>query len=618
MPAQTIAQRVVVEGAGEIERQFERLGQAGDSAFSRIAAAGRKLRGAFVDQFTKELAKMNKEAQEGSKKNQAAIANTRTAFGALTATFGEGGVRIGAAFGVIDARLAALGLTIGGLVTAFKGLTTGAVESGVAVMEGATAAGVSTKEYQELQYAFSQAGIGTDELNRIFATFNKTQSDAQEAAKKLSDQTNRLGLTVRRLGETGPRVLSFAEGFKAAEKPLFDTTTKVADLTKKAGDATKEADSLGKGFDLLGIKAKDIVGLNTVQMIQLVADRLRATENPATRAAAALDIFGKSGAKLQNVLGEGAAKLAAVMAEASRLGLVLTDEQLETVSKADDAFDKLAFAAARVKDQIGLAFAPFLTEQATAFTNWLIENRTYLIQLAEVAAGQLREAFNGTLQVARDFMAAISGQAGSAENTWIAVLVGEFAKLKQSFDDLKLTAGDVFRFIMGEITAFITGITNTVREITALVNAVRSVGRAIGDAFTAGREEAMTPGGFAEGHARGGFIRGPGTGTSDSIPAWLSAGEYVIPARIVRALGVGFFDRMIGGGGLTLKKGIPGFAAGGMVPALSAGPSGQPVVLNIAGETIRGLSATPDAVSQLMRFAAGQNMRSAGRKPSWA
>ena len=42
--------------------------------------------------------------------------------------------------------------------------------------------------------------------------------------------------------------------------------------------------------------------------------------------------------------------------------------------------------------------------------------------------------------------------------------------------------------------------------------------------------------------ASGGFVSGPGTPTSDSIPAWLSNGEYVIKASAVKNLGVGFLD----------------------------------------------------------------------------
>jgi hypothetical protein len=48
----------------------------------------------------------------------------------------------------------------------------------------------------------------------------------------------------------------------------------------------------------------------------------------------------------------------------------------------------------------------------------------------------------------------------------------------------------------------------------------------------------------AQGFASGGYISGPGTGTSDSIPALLSNGEYVIRANAVKALGTDTLDRM--------------------------------------------------------------------------
>lgn len=57
----------------------------------------------------------------------------------------------------------------------------------------------------------------------------------------------------------------------------------------------------------------------------------------------------------------------------------------------------------------------------------------------------------------------------------------------------------------------------------------------------------------ADAYANGGMIQGPGTGTSDSIPAvvdggkpaHVSNGEYVIPAAVVQALGQDFFDHLV-------------------------------------------------------------------------
>ena len=45
-------------------------------------------------------------------------------------------------------------------------------------------------------------------------------------------------------------------------------------------------------------------------------------------------------------------------------------------------------------------------------------------------------------------------------------------------------------------------------------------------------------------HAGGGEVDGPGTGTSDSVPARLSDGEFVLTAKAVRGAGGG--DRDIG------------------------------------------------------------------------
>lgn len=78
--------------------------------------------------------------------------------------------------------------------------------------------------------------------------------------------------------------------------------------------------------------------------------------------------------------------------------------------------------------------------------------------------------------------------------------------------------------------------------------------------------------------ASGGYVTGPGTSTSDSIPARLSAGEYVVRAAAVKRVGVAFLDAI---NGLKAPPGWDGqrlaFAAGGLVPAVNVPPA-QPQV----------------------------------------
>lgn len=89
----------------------------------------------------------------------------------------------------------------------------------------------------------------------------------------------------------------------------------------------------------------------------------------------------------------------------------------------------------------------------------------------------------------------------------------------------------------------------------------------IADAFHVGKVKEIT------GYATGGYIVGPGGPTDDAILARLSAGEFVIPARVVSELGIDFFNQLIGRAGPgTTRPGdgsqgiaIPGFKDGGLV-----------------------------------------------------
>jgi hypothetical protein len=70
--------------------------------------------------------------------------------------------------------------------------------------------------------------------------------------------------------------------------------------------------------------------------------------------------------------------------------------------------------------------------------------------------------------------------------------------------------------------------------------------------------------------ATGGYITGPGTSTSDSIPAWLSHGEYVINAKAVKSVGIELLHEINGLGrapGVRTRNRTRGYAEGGLVTA---------------------------------------------------
>lgn len=82
------------------------------------------------------------------------------------------------------------------------------------------------------------------------------------------------------------------------------------------------------------------------------------------------------------------------------------------------------------------------------------------------------------------------------------------------------------------------------------------------------------------GFATGGYVAGPGTGTSDSIPAMLSNGEYVITSQAVNRIGRDNLDAINAGR-------VPDLGSNGGVTAISGGN----VTLNVSAVDASGFSA---------------------------
>jgi hypothetical protein len=119
-------------------------------------------------------------------------------------------------------------------------------------------------------------------------------------------------------------------------------------------------------------------------------------------------------------------------------------------------------------------------------------------------------------------------------------------------------------------------------------------------------------GGELLGNAEGGYISGPGTGTSDSIVARLSNGEFVVNAAstsrnlgLLHAINTGGYAM----GGLVGFPSLPRFAEGG--------PVGKtPVHVHIGGNEYQ-LHGSEAVAGALVAASQSQQMRSGGPKPTW-
>jgi hypothetical protein len=231
---------------------------------------------------------------------------------------------------------------------------------------------------------------------------------------------------------------------------------------------------------------------------------------------------------------------------------------------------------------------------------------------------------------------------GAASSTWTTISESVGPALETAWDGIKSaasttwsnvisTASSAWSSISASIGTAMEGAWESVKSGWAsTIDALRSgwdslsgYARSVWDRLVSGaREGARRVGqavsGAAPGFATGGAVRGPGTGTSDSIFARLSNGEYVIRAAAVRRYGTAFLDAIN-------SARLPGFADGGMIgaalpmPAVAGAP-GSPgrdrFTLMLDGRRY-GVEAAPDVVDALSAHLRRRGLSSAGALPEW-
>lgn len=216
--------------------------------------------------------------------------------------------------------------------------------------------------------------------------------------------------------------------------------------------------------------------------------------------------------------------------------------------------------------------------------------------------------------------ATVSKAIQTAFTTVVTFFQGLPATLQLVWDTIKQAIIDAFDNAVTAVTnafqSLLTAARGFLQPIIDLLNTIASLGGGVGAAVSGA-------GGNAAGFDGGGAVHGPGGGTDDLIPAWLSNGEFVVKARSVAKYGAGLL-RAINEGRFTM----PRFALGGLVsavPRVAYAAGGEvkttaamrPLSLSIFGEQFSGMMAPEDVGDRLAKFAVERQNKSAGRKPAW-
>lgn len=460
----------------------------------------------------------------------------------------------------------------------------------------------------EAQYKAREGDIAAKKAEAKAALAAGQYEEAKDLADEIAREAVENARSVDGSARERKKAVQIAMAHAEQAKGLIrDATDRITKAEKAAGDlAAKQAAAAGK--QLSGVQAQiaaiqkangaittmqlRVEVAQAVQGIQAVQSSLDTLKQKAAEAAGSLAAVG---ATQPSGGAPGAAPAQAAPADDGAMGIV------EAAARLDGARQALAAAT-------GAAVAQAQADVAAAQAAYdALANGQTRVQAGMVATGQ-------AVSVASQQVAA-STQAAAASS------VISLEQIQASSGVTAISMTGAFETAAGAIVSAMTNAsTGSQTALGAFVDwakgALASVMSAIDSAIEAGKRLLGIGGGEAPAvkRAGGGPVFGAGTSTSDSIPAWLSNGEFVVKARAVRAYGLQFLrdlnsmrlPKFAEGGLVSLPMpsfATPAFAGARSIPDGLGGGREQttPVNLYVDGQKVGTIRAAGDPLADLTR-----------------
>lgn len=215
----------------------------------------------------------------------------------------------------------------------------------------------------------------------------KVATDAAATTDEIDKMSQRLGISRSAyqelefaLAQSGVDINSFQTGMKALLKNM-DAVTE--------GNATAI-----ENFDKLGVSVQNTDGSLRSQEDVLfdVIAAFQAMEDSSEKSRLAQELFGKQGQEIIPLLNSEAESIEAMRKEAHDLGLVLSDEAIDSGVLFTDTLDKLKRSAATLGTGIGASLMPILIDLMNMMLDSMPQLQNAVASLAPVLMG-LMESF---------------------------------------------------------------------------------------------------------------------------------------------------------------------------------------------------------------------------------
>lgn len=179
-----------------------------------------------------------------------------------------------------------------------------------------------------------------------------------------ADETNKMA---RSLGIA-------TENFQALNLVADEAGVQTENLANLIGKAQKTIVAAAQGgstkaFDAIGVSIKDIINLRPDEQFEALAVGLSKIENPTTRNALAMQIFGKSGRDVVNMLEDFSAKVEEAREFNDKFNITLNDIDGRKIEEANDTFARLGKAVGGLGNTIAVQLAPVITGLSNELLN---------------------------------------------------------------------------------------------------------------------------------------------------------------------------------------------------------------------------------------------------------
>ena len=348
--------------------------------------------------------------------------------------------------------------------------------------EQAAAAGGATEDLggdmKEAKGATEDAKEGWTESKAILAELAKEGLDkAAEACKKLAKA---MAGAIGESAEYADNILTMSTKYNmstdalqeyAYMSELVDTdigtiTGSITKLTKQMGAAADGNAAAAEKFAQLGINIYNTDGtLKSADEVFLEAiDALGQMESGVERDNVAMELFGKSAQELNPLIETGADGIAAYAQEAHDMGAVLDEEALTSLGEMDDSFQRVDQATTALKNTIGVALAPVITQIAEGIANlskWFqgldTDTQQTIVAIAGLAAALVPAIavvakIVTTVQALSGVFSALSMGPAALVVAAIAAIIAIGVTLYQHWDEIKEWASNLWEGIVETFT----------------------------------------------------------------------------------------------------------------------------------------------------------------------